>query len=121
MSAVTRIVAPVQFRILEHDEEPNYVGLVESRTGGALVRLAAGLSGRKFIGIDLNPAYLEIARLRLLRNGLTQERATVERPGWPVVHEKSSPFLGNGDDRFGNENEGSAQRVTHRWSVVRHD
>lgn len=38
MSTVTRITAPVQFCVLEHDENPDYSALIGSTTGGALVR-----------------------------------------------------------------------------------
>jgi len=38
MNAITRIDAPVQFRMLEHDKNPDYLALVESDAGGALVR-----------------------------------------------------------------------------------
>ncbi|HEY3258869.1 MAG TPA: site-specific DNA-methyltransferase [Pseudonocardiaceae bacterium] len=37
--------------------------------GSGTTALTAGLSGRKFVGIELNPAYLEIARGRLVNNG----------------------------------------------------
>lgn len=40
--------------------------------GSGTTALSAGLLGRKFIGIELNPMYLEIARRRLLKNGFVQ-------------------------------------------------
>jgi site-specific DNA-methyltransferase (cytosine-N4-specific) len=43
MSTVTRIAAPVGFRMLEHDKKPDYSALIESDTGGALIRGDASL------------------------------------------------------------------------------
>lgn len=46
--------------------------------GSGTTSLSAGLLGRRFAGIELNPAYLEMARDRLVMNGF------VETPDEPV-------------------------------------
>ncbi len=46
--------------------------------GSGTTALSAGLLGRRFAGIELNPDYLEMTRQRLLKHGFVQDRVADE-------------------------------------------
>ena len=46
--------------------------------GSGTTALSAGLLGRRFAGIELNPGYLEMTRQRLLKHGFVQDRVADE-------------------------------------------